>query len=459
MEALEVYVPFVFSNSVDPRAVFTVGDQLLSEHLFAFHFSATMNNSKNSLFSQIKIDRENGLVTFELKRKVFTSDGTELTPEKIFNSIKSSFSNTQHTKYSQLVESITRDANVINVKFRSIPINLEYWLRSIDFAIVDIDKLPINGSQLYTTTGPYSIVSLSSSQVELKRNKYFPSDFVSNMVESVIFKSYASRELKHLFSNVENFNLAYLYGYAVNQELIDSIKDKNLKIQIFPNEWMVYLGFQKNLSYDERSIIFNKIDSIKNKLINKLFYGTVSYSTVPSDRAYGLSQKEYEANKPVLESKASTISRKLILATLDEWADIPIFSYTISELEKEFSLEIKKFNRSEMFKIYHSDYADFYISPMGISPADPLGNYSFLYNNNALFSENISDESITELYKENEFKDFSKKVKDIELRILKKSILIPLGHFPGIIVESPALIRDESKSWDWGIQAWTYKIK
>ncbi|HXH74011.1 MAG TPA: hypothetical protein VNJ08_03550 [Bacteriovoracaceae bacterium] len=455
MKTLNVYVPFVFSEKIDPRAVYTVGDQLVSEHIFAFHNSVSAKKAVQPLFSNIIIDKINNLLTIDFLREIFNSDGHLLDINEICSSIKSSFAGTQHTNYKSLVESIDCQNRKIKIKFSTIPINLEYWLRSTDFAIFDTKKLPLSKSSLQPTTGPYTLTYMDSLKVELTANKFFPKEFVSNEVEKVILKSYPASDIDSIFKK-EDVDLAYLYGYSIRPELINELKGKNFKIQVFPNEWLMYLGFQKSVDLESRNLIASKIDTLRNSFKNKIVYGSTAYSTIPSDRAYGLTEAEYEKLKTPV--KSGNLKNKLTISTLDEWAQIPLFSYILEELKKELNIELKLVSRKDMNKIYSQDEADFYLSPMGVSAADPLGNYSFFFMYDELFKKVLSEELLVSLYKEKDFHKFSLRIKDIEIQLLQERVIVPIGHFPGIVIESQKVIRDESKSWDWGIQAWTYKI-
>jgi MarR-like DNA-binding transcriptional regulator SgrR of sgrS sRNA len=455
MKELNIYVPFIFSEQIDPRSVYTVGDQVVSEHVFAYHSSASIKKSTLELFSRITIDHSKNLVEIRPLREIRDNLGNLLTFEDICASVKSSFTGTQHTKYKSLVQSLTCKDGLIQIHMKAIPINLEYWLRSTDFAIYSTAKLPLKNSAENSSTGPYSVVSMSPSKVELKVNKFFPIEFTANRLEKVTLESYRPGELDSVL-NLNEMHLAYMYGYSVNEEIMTKLKERNFKIQIFPNEWLMYLGFQRNLDFQTRNTIAAKIDSIRSSFQDKIVFGSTAYSTVPGDRAYGLRMDEYFQN--IQKSSKIKIPKKLKFATLDEWARIPLFDFIINELAREFEIDVKLFQRKNLQDIYSSDEADFYLSPMGISAADPLGNYSFFLTYEELFKDALTEKNLVSLYQEKDFQRFASQVKDIELRLLKQRILVPLGHFPGIVIESPSLVRDEKKSWDWGIQAWAYKI-
>lgn len=456
MDKLNVYVPFIFSNEFDPRRTFTVGDQMVSEHIFAYHFSASLDKVVLPLFSNVSIDNKSNTITFNLTKEISDYAGKKFDPQEICGSLKSSLSGTQHTNYSSFIESINCTENQIQIKMSTIPVNIEYWLRSTDFAIFRQENLPLNNSSTEGTTGPYFIEKFDTKNVHLKRNIFFPKEFVSNNIDNVFLINYSLDDISQNLKKTPYNDIWYLYGYAVNDKHIQLFKDKKYKAQIFPNEWLLYFGFQDTLSLDERVFISATIDKWRAEIKPQITYGQLAYSTVPKDRAYGLNEQEYTQSVP--RSKINKLRTTIKVATLDEWATTPIFQFLISKLRNDLDIELKIFSRDKLRNIFSKDEADMYFGPVGISLADPIGNYSFLQSFNDLFQKHISTEDISSLYSEKSFEIFSQKVKKIELEILKNRMLLPLGHFPGIIMESPLLMRDEEKSWDWGIQAWTYKV-
>ena len=457
MKDLKVYVPFVFSKQIDPRKVYTVGDQMISDHLYAFHYNATLEHKVLPVFSEIKIDYSTNRVELTKKRDLKDSSGKEISYLEVCESIKSSLQGTQHTNYSFLTESISCTESNIVIQMSKIPINFEYWFRSSDFSVFRLGDLPVLSDSYKPTTGPYKIKSLDSKKVILSRNHFYPAELVANEVENVILQGYSNSELPDLFSDESHIDLAYLYGYSLNDTLIKKIKSHNYKVQIFPNEWLVYLGFQKSVDKKIRNHIGFLIDSARKELEGNIVHGSLAYSVTPSDRPYGLSAKDYEANKLNQVEHEKGEFKRLRLSTLDEWSSVPLFAELIKILKDNYNIEFNAFPRSEMSKIYSEEYTDFYISPMGISSADPLGNFMFMHSNNKLFSQNISKDSISDAYSLNGIDDFNNKIKIIEKEILSNRVVIPIGHFPGVIIESHNMLRDDSKAWDWGIQAWTYK--
>lgn len=455
MKEMRVLVPFVFSPSIDPRGVHTVGDQLVSEHVYAYHYSASVRSSILPLFSEVIFDKTNNKVIIEVIEDVVDSDGGVMSYEAICLSIKKSLDGTQHTQFGKLVRSIKCEGKTIQIDFKSIPVNLSYWLRSTDFAITDIRKhTPISKNSLKPTTGPYFVTKLEPNIVELNINKNFPEAFRSNSVEKVILQSYAAKDVRSIINN--KVDLAYIYGYTIDPKFIDTLKDLGYKVQIFPNEWLIYLGFNADLAIDERRLIGETIDQAREQLLNVIQLGNLSYSTTPGDRGYGLSKMEYLQH--INSQKSNKLSKRLVISTLDEWISIPVFKLVLEILKYKLSVDVKLVSRAELGNLYSSKFSDLFLSPMGISAADPLGNYSFLNSFYSLTSNIFTEERFLDLYQEKDYATFASKIKILEKEIIKNRLIIPIGHFPGIVIESPRLHRDELKSWDWGIQTWTYKI-
>lgn len=454
MKELKIRVPFLFSKTIDPRNVFTVGDQMLSEHLFAFHSASNSSGSELKLFSDISILADQNLVRLKLVRNVMNSDGDKLSIEEICKTVKDSMSDTKHTKYSSLLEKITCNDPFVDIHLKSIPINFEYWIRSIDFAIQPKELTPVSMDHKHPTTGPYKLVSLKNDEVNLTANKYFPSELRSNDVSEVNIKSYKSSEFLDLIEG-RDFDLAYIYGHMVDDNLIKALKKEKYKIQMFPNEWLLYFGCHDSLNIEERRYFAGIVDEVKNKVKNEFTVGQLAYSITPAGRGFGVSKKDYEKlNNP---AKNGIVNKKFKIATLDEWANVPFIKKVLNELKSKVSVEIVLFTRANFPKVYDKKEADIYLSPMGLSAADPLGNFSFLIELNTLIHESLSVSQIQELYTFKGFDAFRNEIYEIETKILSNRSVIPIGHFPGVVAESDKVHRSEEYAWDWGIQAWTYK--
>ena len=50
-------------------------------------------------------------------------------------------------------------------------------------------------------------------------------------------------------------------------------------------------------------------------------------------------------------------------------------------------------------------------------------------------------------------------VRGFERRVRERRALVPVGHFPGIVAHAPRFERDESLSFSWGIQTWSYRVR
>jgi hypothetical protein len=457
MEKINSHVPFIFSKNINPRSVYTVGDQIIAEHLFSFHTYNNLKNDLSNLFSDIKIDHKNKILTYFLKKNVFQSDGKKITTDTICKSLKGSFLKTQHSKYKDLVDNIHCSNKKILVQFKEIPINLKEILATADFSIFDENKLPLSKDHNFPTTGPYSLDNLTSTRVDLKRNPHYPEDLISNKINNVSFMSYSSGKTQDFLKKADykNQHLIYSYGYTLSKNDISLMENKNYRAQIFPTEWIIYLCFQPHVTPNNRAVIGDAIDNLRKDLDSMSGIGSPAYSIQPNDRNFGISQKEYNHIVKDLKTEKK-LSKKLKVATLDEWYDIPLFKKTLNGLENNLEIEVKLYSRENMNKIY-SDEVDFYLGPLGISIADPVSNLSVFQNYDPIFSNLLTDDLIKNLYLKSNLSSLSKSVKDIEKEITRQRLAIPLFHFPGIVFESNLLESDENLQWSWGIHTWTYR--
>src|SRR5690606_31873601 len=138
------------------------------------------------------------------------------------------------------------------------------------------------------TTGPYFIDSFDSKRIQLKRNEYFPKELTSNDISDVNLISYSRNEIEVNLERSSQDDIWYLYGYSIDQDMLNKFKARNYKAQIFPNEWLVYLGFQDSLTLDERRFIGSIIDAFRDEIEKEITIGQLAYSMIPADRAIGL---------------------------------------------------------------------------------------------------------------------------------------------------------------------------
>ena len=225
-----------------------------------------------------------------------------------------------------------------------------------------------------------------------------------------------------------------------------------------PSEWLIYLGMNPSVPFQLRDYIFHELMEEKEQLLQSAPLGQEAFGISPFDRSFGVKKDLFF--KLLAEGQGSplpTIKKKLILATLDEWVTIPIFANTLNFFRtsrwSEF-VEIKYFPRKEINKLW-SPEIDLSLTPLGIAQADPISSFFFLSE----LRDIISQQDILHASIQATQDEFDKALLELEERIIRQRRMFPIGHFPGVVIESPLLQRDEDLSWGWGIQAWTYKIR
>lgn len=451
-------IPFVFSNKINPKETYTVGDQLVSEHIFGFWASSSTSKGLNSIFGDIKVLTQEKKVVIQILSFPKDESGQLITINEIKENIEDSLKGTQHSFYQNFLEEISIRENTIEIEFYKIPYNIKELLASADYAITKkLTKTHSNFTD-FMQTGPYSIGQLSKMRVELKINPNYPSKLRANTASNIIFEGYPAQSTHELISSDLQQNKidgAYLYGHTVTKPELEKIRNLNYKVNISPTEWMIYIGFSTNTNINQRIEISNIIDKSRERIKMVSDLGTQAYSIQPTDRAFGINEAEYTQQKPKLEKKA-IFQKKLTFATLDEWKDIPLFSTIISILSESNLVEVKLYTRENMRLMYSSE-VDLFLSPLGISPFDPLINLMVFHNYHPSFKNIITKDTIKSIVASSDSETLIKLTKDIELSILRERLIIPLMHFPGITVEKNSLEQDSKLEWGWGIHAWTYR--
>ena len=461
---LVVHVPFVFSNELDPRSISTVGDQMVSEHIFAFHARESQTQGFGSVFSDIQIKEESNEILLRPRFTLKSSDGTVWSKERICSSIRASLKGTAHAPVGDFVEDVRCELDgVIRVKFSILPVNIRYLFTLSDFSIFDVSQLPLSKDRLFPGNGPYRIKQYDTRQVLLEANSFYPSSLKANTVKEVLIKSYPAADAQALFKSARTSPqdpfLGYFYGYSLSENDTVQIRNAGFKIRQIPSEWLLYWGFGKNLREKDRAIFFQAANSWRDEMTKVVGMGQPAYSLSPADRPFGLSREEFQELIPEISDLASLtgaeLSRVHTLATLEEWASIPVVAAGIRLAQSRFkNLRVELLSRSNAGRLWSGEI-DFILSPLGISPADPVNNFAFQSN----FHSVVPLTRLTRLSAEKDVKRFNEGFKQVEKDVLRAQLWVPIAHFPGVVVEHPVYERDEELSWSWGIQAWTYRVK
>jgi len=222
---------------------------------------------------------------------------------------------------------------------------------------------------------------------------------------------------------------------------------------------LLYWGLGKNVEPQDRARFFEAADSWRDEMLKATGMGQAAYSLSPSDRPFGLSREEYQelipATSGLAASATGNLSREHTLASLEEWASIPVIAAGIQIARNRFgNLKIELLSRKDSSRLWSGEI-DFILSPLGISPADPVNNFAFQDN----FHTVVPLDRLTRLSTESDISRFNDGFKQIEKDVLRARLWMPIAHFPGVVVEHPTYERDENLSWSWGIQAWTYRIR
>jgi len=425
--------------------------------MFGAHAKTSARGGFENFLSDVKIDEISRTVTITPRPGIRRSDGTPYTLDDATAAIKASVSGTRHSFLAPLVNSVEETKTSIVLHFRSISVNIRYLLILADFYMTDAGSAPVTPTSLPASTGAYSLAEMSRTEITLKRNLYFPADERANEIDTVHVHGFAAKDASTLIQSMDTstHHLAYLYGFGLVPRDYETLEKKGYTVELYPSDWLVYVSFGHGTARDDRVLIASVLDKARSRLTPKATNGQTAYSTTPTDRPFSLSQKEYQASAP--RPRSRSLSRPLTLTTLDEWSSLPLFAAVIKELQNALpELTVKTVSRSEMKSIYQSDV---WLSPIGQTPADPLTHLSFLVTAKQGIDGVLSRDEISEISAIEDAKTFVARVKDIERRILSERVMVPLFHFPGVLVTSPLVEKDARLASNWGIQAWTYHIK
>jgi hypothetical protein len=457
---LSLYFPFVFSETVDPRHVFTVGDQVLAEHLFAFNARLSAKTGFESFASEVSFMPETSEVAvkpfFQLKR----ADGTNLDFTHFCNGLESSLRGTQHAPYGSIMEQMRclPNENRVVIRFSRIPVNMRFLFTLPDLAIFDPADLPLTATNGARATGPYSLTKLTREHAILSRNKFYPQNLVSNSIDQVDIHRYSASDAPRMIQEMtpRTHHAVYFFGYSIDRNDLNTLRQKGYDVTVSPTEWFVYLSLKKSVPPEARALFASVIKRFKSTEGFRSSFGDSATSITPKDREYSLSEAELNAIHPESTPKVQT-NTHLKISTLESWASIPFFAKALAFLKNEIpQLEVELLP-PEKIGLLFSNETPIALCPLGISPTDPLTHFSFLAENLAGFKEIVSQEQIAAAAITEDSMEFNGKIKEFERRTIESGLLLPIAHFPGVVARRADLSVNETQSFGWGIQAWSLR--
>lgn len=457
--SIEAYVPFTFTGSVDPRSILTVGDQIVGEHVFAFHARQSINGGFQPVVSRLDFLPERGKIDITPRHALMTSGGVPFPLRMICGGVVESFNGTRHARYAALVKGVDclESEGKISIRLSAIPANMRFLFTVPDFSIFDPATVPLTPNNLAPTTGPYSIVSMSREIVELKRNPNYPSALVANVVPTVRLHSYPAVGTRALVdaASPDSHHMVYLYGYAVSASDVEKINAKGYAVESYPGEWLIYVGFGRKVATADREAIAAVVDRDREQWISDAPYGSAAYSISPSDRSFALSKEEYATVSTPETIGRISVGRRLV--THKSWYELPVFRNICDVLRTRFP-DLRLHVVDEFAELFSGEH-DVFVSPLGISHSDPLSHMAFLSNTLPAFAAVVPGEEVANASVLADPSRFDEVIKGFERRVRKRRVIVPIGHFPGIVAHSSRFERDEDISFSWGIQTWSYRIR
>lgn len=453
---INIYNPYKAMFPVSPKSVVSVGDQVLSEYVFAFQGKESITGGFQSLFSDITFDYENNTVTIKPKHPIITANGYKLSNQEIFEGILRTLNGTRHVPFKSSIIKTVIQEDKLKIHFFKIPVNLKYLFTLPDFSIQKSGSEILTTERNLDTTGPYYIDSVSDEKISLRVNPNYPVELTANKVSDVNLVYYPVDQTEKLINsaNIDNYHFLYLYGHTLNENMINTLIQKKFKINIHPNEWLVYLKISDRIPLANRVYISKLMNDIRNNNKNYSPYGQKTYSFSPSDRPNGLSEKEYYEIITHQSENNHNLNAKFKIGTLSNW-DVHIFnSIKKSILSKFKNAEFITYPRNEYLKMINE--TDVSIAMLGISPADPISHLSFLLETDPQFKKITTKEELNEISMISDFNEFIHRIKNIESKIVRSQLYIPIANFPGVVAVSPQFELDSDLAWSWGIQSWNY---
>lgn len=461
MKEIHINFPDRALFPLDPRKIYSIGDQVISEHIFGYHARTSEFGGFLPYLSNVSINTESKSISIRPLQEIRDSAGNKLSVEEICKSLANSFSGTAHANYPDVFRGYKCDELGAEILLNYIPINFKLLLTIPDFAIFNSSQLPITGDRPVHTTGPYYFDSkLSDDSIILKRNKFFPADLRANVVDTVIFRPYDPSPAKKTATdwNPAFDHLIYFMALYVGENYVSVLKEAGYKIKISPTEGILFLNFSERVSESKRNEIALLIDRIRQGIVDQGEYLSNAYSMQSPERGFGLSKESYlKIVKDLPTTDQPKHDKKLVLGASESFYTVPLIRSMLDYIASNMSdaVELRLYKRGELERFDRE--VDINLEVVGLSQADPITHLFFLKNNYPLFRRVLTDEVLVEVARESDAVEFSRKVLAIEKQLASQRIYVPIAHYPGIVAESPLLESVPSLSWSWGTAAWTYR--
>jgi hypothetical protein len=462
IDQIRIYHPYRALFPLNPKKVESVGDQVISEHIFGYHSKESMRDDRSDVLSHLEFSTEESRVIISPKVPIKRSDGTHYALEDMCMAIKSGLREGHHAPYRALLKSVTCLQERVEITFEKIPVNLPFLFTLPDLSLFDENTLPIRDQPRFpATTGPYSLEAITENETRLKINPHYPRSLRANEISTVAYRTYQGSTVVQFVEKLDpkEDHLIYFVGDLLTSALADKLKSKGYRLQIFPSEWLLYFQFTQVPSENLRKRLGRMFDLLRERLVSHLDFAQAAYSIAPMDRPFGLKKDEYtnaiKTETPHIGERDDYPLRIGLLANTERNPNIQMI---LGEIRKFFPNIQIRFLRYEEWEKAEKEL-DVLINALGISQFDPLNHISYLMHQDPLIRETVTDNDVAELASTHKRDDFISKVKDLESTLARERRIFPLAHFPGIVAEAPGFDRDEELSWNWGTQAWTYRVR
>ena len=444
------HFPFTFGTSVDPTNIFTVGQQVIAEHTFAFLARRSINRGFDGSAASVQIDSTNNFFRAQLMTSVKSADGKTFDKKDLCSTLKTTVLGTTHAPYKSLLKEIVCDDTGVSVFYKTLPTNIRYLLTLPDFCLYRANEIPLNGANMKSATGPYYPEMISNERVVLKRNKHFPKELVANDIEEAELVAYSASEASLLIEKLdfETDSAAYFFGYSINDSDIERLKNKNFEIEISPQEWLMYFKVSDTVPQNVKSALNSLTEKIR---------AVVSEATLgePTETLAQYGNAQLSSSLPS-DLKAL---EGVTLFTMSNWSSTPAFR-KILDVVRDLApgFKIVTLPREKMSDLY-SNKVPIGLNVLGLSPVDKLSHLSFLATSLEGFSSIISVDEIAAASAITDEVQLNEKLRQFDHRLQASKLILPVAHFPGVIAVSKQWKVNRDLAFDWGIQLWSIQSR
>lgn len=464
-KAIQTLLPYYPNENVDPIRLVSVGDWVILQNIHSTLVELAARNTVGpALAESWSQSHDAKLWNFKLRSGLKWSDGSPLTPEHVYLSIKRALNSTSHTDLATYVKEVVFDNKKQTITFtlNRLSPNFLVSLALADMSIVHPESYK---NKKYTwvapLSGPYMVTKFSKQVILLTRNKFYWNNKNQDFDQVIFERGFRSAgEIERFYK--EKYDAGQVFTGLVNDINDFGILKKDYDIFSSNLDMNLVFCFSKtkrninSLTEEQRKYLFKNIYQHfwKEDMSNP----GRSIGLRPPGMFGALSVKEFDdAYNRLVVTKKVRFTRPLLIAASKDISQLPYFLKTTKILENlNIKYKIIFVEPGNLASVTSTGNYDLLAMMLGASEYDPDTAWR-IFNDVNFAKPPATAKQLDAALFEKDPKKREEMYKDFERKAIREALLIPLKNEPTYIITSKKLKLDTKLATDWGLQI--YKLR